>query len=395
MTDTATAPEVSAGRTIDVWLDELNAALTNQDAAAAAALVATDSFWRDLVALTWNIVTVEGPEGVRDMLEHTLASAGPRRFRVSEAPTASDGGVTEAWPDELGFTLTHEHVFLEMWANDGHGFMGQVRDEDVLHAELAAFRAAGGSCLVDQTPAGAGRDPLGLRRITARTGLKIVSGCGWYTEPFYPPRDDLARRSVTEIADQLVSEISDGFGHTGVRPGIIGEIGTGQGWLSPLEEGVHRAAARAQVRTALPLATHTLYHAAGAAQMALSDEEGVDPGRVCIGHCDTFPSLDYCLSVAGWGGYVSIDNLGLQLGDHEDQVRRVVLDLLEAGYTRQLLLSQDVGQAAELRSRGGRGYTYLAETFLPSLRAAGVSDETIHTITVQNPRRWLTITPAG
>lgn len=294
-------------------------------------------------------------------------------------------------PDELGFTLTHEHVFLEMWANDGQGFVGQLRDEDVLEAELAAFRAAGGSCLVDQTPGGAGRDPLGLRRLTARTGLKIVTGCGWYTEPFYPPADDLVRRSATEIAEQLISEISEGFGDTGIRPGIIGEIGAGQGWLSPLEERVHRAAARAQVRTGLPLATHTLYHAAGAAQMALFDEEGVDPSRVCIGHCDTFPSLEYCLSVARWGGYVSLDNLGHQLGDHEHEVRRVVLGLVEAGCADRLLLSQDVGQVAELRSRGGRGYTYLLETFLPSLRAADVSEEIVGILTVENPRRWLTI----
>lgn len=294
-------------------------------------------------------------------------------------------------PDELGFTLTHEHVFLEMWATDGHGFVGQLRDEDVLAAELAAFRAAGGSCLVDQTPGGAGRDPLGLRRMTARTDLKIVTGCGWYTEPFYPSVDDLARRSVDGIADQLVSEIADGFGDSGVRPGIIGEVGASQGWLSPLEERVHRAAARAQLRTGLPLATHTLYHAAGAAQIALFDEEGVDPARVCIGHCDTFPSLSYSLGIARWGGYVSLDNLGQQLGDHEDEVRRVVLGLLEAGCADRLLLSQDVGQVGELRSRGGRGYTYLIETFLPSLRAAGVSEETISTLTIENPRRWLTV----
>jgi predicted metal-dependent phosphotriesterase family hydrolase len=300
-----------------------------------------------------------------------------------------DGPVS---PQSLGFTLTHEHVFLEMWGGDGQGFIGQLRDEDVLNAELGAFRAAGGSCLVDQTPGGAGRDPLGLRRLSSRSAVKIVTGCGWYTEPFYPPVDDLARRSVADIAAQLIDEITDGFGDTGVRPGIIGEIGASQGWISPLEERVHRAAARAQVRTGLPLATHTLYHASGAAQMALFDEEGVDPGRVCIGHCDTFPSLAYCVRVAEWGGYVSIDNVGHQLGDHEDQVRRVVLGLLESGHSERILLSQDVGQVAELRSRGGRGYTYLIETFLPSL---GIADDAIRTITVENPRRWLTITPAA
>jgi phosphotriesterase-related protein len=194
------------------------------------------------------------------------------------------------------------------------------------------------------------------------------------------------------IAAQLEREIADGFDGTGVHPGIIVEIGASQGWISPLEERVHRAAARAQVATGLPLATHTLYHSTGAAQMALFDEEGVDPARVCISHCDTFPSLDYCVSVARWGGYVSIDNVGHQAGDHELAVRRLVLDLVEAGHTERILLSQDVGQVHELRSRGGRGYTYLIETFLPALRDAGVPEETLTTITVENPRRWLTIT---
>jgi predicted metal-dependent phosphotriesterase family hydrolase len=298
-------------------------------------------------------------------------------------------------PESIGWTLTHEHTFLEMWATDGHGFIGQTRDEDVLAAELQAFADAGGSCLVDQTPGGSGRDPLGQRRLSARTGVKIVTGCGWYTEPYYPPADDLARRSTAGIAGQLIAEITDGFGSSGVRPGIIGEIGASQGWISPLEERVHRAAARAQIATGLPLATHTLYHSTGIAQMALLDEEGVDPARVCMGHSDTWPSVDYGLQIARWGGYVSIDNVGHQAGDHEQRVRDMVLGLIEAGYGEHVLLSQDVGQVSELRSRGGRGYTYLGEFFLPALRAAGVPDETIETMTVANPRRWLAITPAG
>ena len=301
-----------------------------------------------------------------------------------------DGAVD---PASIGVTLTHEHVFLELWGRDGEGFIGQTRDEDLLGAELDAFRRMGGSCLVDQTPGGAGRDPLGLRRVSARTGVAIVTGCGWYIEAFYPPADNLARRSTADIAAQLIGEITEGLDGTDVRPGIIGEIGAGQGWVSPLEERVHRAAARAQVASGLPLATHTLYHAAGAAQMAIFDEEGVDPARVCIGHCDTFPSLDYCLSVARWGGYVSIDNVGHQAGDHEAAVRRLVLDLIEAGHSEHILLSQDVGQVHELGSRGGRGYTYLLENFLPALREAQVPEETIHAITVENPRRWLTIAP--
>ncbi len=294
-------------------------------------------------------------------------------------------------PESLGFTLTHEHVFLSMWADDGHRHISQLGDEDVLAAELSAFREAGGMCLVDQTPGGSGRDPAGLRRLSQRTGVAIVTGCGWYIEPFYPDRESLARRAVDDIAAQLMDEIAQGLDGTGVRPGIIGEIGAGQGWVSPLEERVHRAAARAQIATGLPLATHTLHHGAGRHQMSIFDEEGVDPARVCIGHCDTFPSLEYCLAVARWGGYVSLDNIGLQLGDHEHTVRGLVLELIEAGFASQILLSQDVGQMAELGSRGGRGYTYLAKRFLPALREAGLDDAMLATLTVENPRRWLTI----
>jgi predicted metal-dependent phosphotriesterase family hydrolase len=294
-------------------------------------------------------------------------------------------------PDAIGVTLTHEHVYLDMWSTDGVTHVGQLADDDVLAAELGAFRAAGGTCVVDQTPGGAGRKPLALAAMAERTGLHIVTGCGWYTEPFYPPRDDLARRSTADIADELIGEIRDGLDGTGVKPGIIGEIGASQGWVTPLEERVHRAAARAQVATGLPFATHTLHHGAGREQMRILDEEGVDPSRVCIGHCDTWPDLDYCLEVARWGGYVSFDNIGFQLGDHEVSVRRLVLELVEHGFAERLLLSHDVGQMPELRSRDGRGYTYLAETFLPSLAAAGLDTATIETITVDNPRRWLTI----
>lgn len=294
-------------------------------------------------------------------------------------------------PSAIGFTLPHEHVYLDMWSTDGAMHVGQLADDDLLAAELDAFVAAGGSCLVDQTPGGSGRRPEALAAMARRTGLSIVLGCGWYTEPFYPPRDDLARRSTAEVAGHLIQEIEGGLDGTAVKPGLIGEIGASQGWVTPLEERVHRAAARAQRATGLPLATHTLHHGAGREQLRIFDEEGVDPARVSVGHCDTWPSLGYCLEIARHGAYVSIDNVGFQLGDHEARVRRLVLELVDAGFAEHVLLSQDVGQMAELRSRGGRGYSYLAEVFLPALRADGLDDAVVRTITVENPRRWLAI----
>lgn len=296
-------------------------------------------------------------------------------------------------PTTLGFTLPHEHMHLEMWNADGEGFVGQLDDDDVLAAELSAFHAVGGRCLVDQTPRGAGRQPERLRRLSERTGVAIVCSTGWYTEPYYPPGEELARRTVSEIAEILLEEIRSGIGGSDVRPGLIGEIGASQGWVSPLEERVHRAAARAQRATGLPLATHTLYHGAGIHQMQIFDEEGVDPARVCIGHSDTFPSLDYCLRIVRWGGYVAFDNIGRQLGDHEATLVRLVLELVERGFAKQLLLSHDMGVVEELGSRGGRGLTYLSERFIPALQAAGLDEEAVRLITVENPARWLATRP--
>ena len=96
MTEIAVAPASTATQEVERWLGAFETALADRDAAAAAALFATDSYWRDLVAFTWNLKTVEGREGVADLVEHTAGPAGAHGFHVTE-PAAEAGGVTEAW----------------------------------------------------------------------------------------------------------------------------------------------------------------------------------------------------------------------------------------------------------------------------------------------------------
>ena len=225
----------------------------------------------------------------------------------------------------------------------------------------------------------------------SRTDLFIVMGCGWYTEPYYPPEDVLARRSVTSIATQLIEEIEQGLDGTDVRPGVIGEIGAAQGWLSPLEERVHRAVSRAHLRTGLPITTHTTYANVGLEQLALFEEEGVDLKRVCVGHCDSQPYSEYCSAIAKRGAYVAFDNIGLRMGQLEDRLVHLIRELAEQGFERQLLLSQDVGQMSELRYFGGRGFTYLTEVFVPKLLAHGLSPDLVDLMTIQNPKRFLSV----
>jgi phosphotriesterase-related protein len=184
-------------------------------------------------------------------------------------------------------------------------------------------------------------------------------------------------------------------GESGVAPGIIGEIGTDKPWISPREERVHRAAARAARRTGLAITTHAVQSMVGLDQLDVFEAEGADLSRVVIGHADSYPSLDYHLAIVERGATAEFDFLGMSftpLERHgEGRIVESICELLARGHVERVLLSQDVCHDSQLRRYGGNGYTYLSETFLPRLREAGVSDDELRTITVDNPRRLLMI----
>lgn len=298
-------------------------------------------------------------------------------------------------PDRTGFTLPHEHTGIALWhAKDRWDYWELTPDDELVGDELREFRRRGGTTLVDLTLPGIGRDPERLRRLSTRTGVQIVMGCGWYREPYYPPEALIDRRSVDDLAGELIGEFHDGVGGSGVRPGIIGEIGTEKPWVSALEERVHRAAARASKATGLAITTHAVHSPVGQTQLRIFEEEGVDPARVVIGHADSYVDLDHYLAILDRGANLEFDFLGHRFGSEEHAEPRlieIVVELLERGYTSQLLLSQDVCHNSQLKANGGFGYVYLQQHFLPSLRTAAVAEGEITQMTVDNPRRILMI----
>lgn len=299
-------------------------------------------------------------------------------------------------PAALGFTLPHEHTQIALWHVENRWDYWQLtRDEPLILEELARFKAVGGSGLVDVTLDSIGRDPRWLQGLARASGLHIVMGCGWYRTAYYPAEARIERRSVDDLADELVAEYVDGVGDTGVRPGIIGEIGTDKPWLSPAEERVHRAAARASRRTGLAITTHAVLSDVGRAQLRIFEEEGADPGRVIIGHADSFPVLDHYLDLIRRGANLEFDFLGMKFASTErlgeGRLIELLCELLARGFADRILLSQDVCHDSQLKRYEGNGYVYLAEAFLPRLRTAGVSDDEIEAMTVTNPRRLLTI----
>ncbi len=299
-------------------------------------------------------------------------------------------------PSELGFILPHEHTQISLWhIPDRWDYWELTRDEPVILDELRAFRDAGGTALADLTLPGVGRDPAWLRRVSERSGLHVVMGGGWYRTAYYPVEALIDRRSTDSLAEELVAEATVGVGDTGIRIGILGEIGTDKPWLTPAEERVHRAVARAARRTGLAISTHAVMSDVGAAQLTVFEEEGVDPGRVVIGHADSYPVLDHYLSLISRGASIEFDFLGMSSQPTEKygegRVVELLLELLHRGHGDRVLLSLDVCHNGQLRRYEGNGYAYLQTTFLPRLRAAGVSEAEIDRMTIENPRRILAI----
>lgn len=295
-------------------------------------------------------------------------------------------------PGDLGFTLPHEHTKCSLWWIENRwDYWELIGDEPRMNEELAAYQALGGGTLVDVTPIGIGRDLARLARLSQATGLHIVAGSGWYRQAYYPAEARIDRRSIDELADEIVQEFVDGP----VRPGIIGEIGTDKPWVTAQEERVFRAAARAALRTGASVTTHAVQSDVGLAQLTILEDEGLDPARIVIGHCDSHPRIEHWREIVRRGAHVEADFLGMSFTPleraGEPKVVELISTLLNEGFEKQILLSQDVCHDSQLASYGGNGYTYLQKSFLPRLVAAGVNAATIKTITVENPARLLTL----
>jgi phosphotriesterase-related protein len=294
-------------------------------------------------------------------------------------------------PAHLGVTLMHEHTLVDAWEWGGRlGYDSTVDDEELLVEELACYRDAGGSALVDVTPIGLRRDPSGMRRLAQATGLHIIMGCGWYRERVYPAY--IHELSTNALADMLVKELEEGV-EGGIRPGIIGEIGTERFHVTPAEEKVFRAAARAQRETGATVTTHTTHFGDLAhEQMDILMEEGVPPERIVIGHLGERRGVKGELAVAERGVYVEIDHVGRAASaGTQPEWRRAknVAELVQAGYLERVLISMDICANSLLHWNGGHGFDYLLTTFVPLLREEGLTEEQIRIILVDNPIRVL------
>ncbi len=292
----------------------------------------------------------------------------------------------EIEPTALGRTLMHEHIFCDFYRVTGQ-LNELLNDESLAIKELSALKSAGGSALVEVTTPDMGRNPQALRRVAKLTGLHIIMGTGWYRQPYYPPEID--QLSANALADNMIAELTAGVDGTDIPAGIIGEIGIHLDYATAQEERVLRASARAQKQTGAPLTTHASMYPVGVVQLDILKEEGVDMSRVIIGHCDTYLDLDYHLAILEAGAYVQFDTVGRNHMNPDSRRASAFAELIDLGWSQQLLLSSDCCHRSDLCAFGGVGYGYVFTDFFDQLRLLGISDKTLDTITIDNPKTVL------
>ena len=346
-------------------------------------------------------------------------------------------------PDELGETTMHEHLFIDFvppgqdpkrWALSGRrlpatasevafwnhpvafDILGKLQwqwdmnrdnlmltDEATAIAEISEFKKWGGDTVVDVTSIGLKRDPQALRRVANASGLNIVMGGSWYTNTWHP--EDMDSRTVEDLADEIVRDVTVGVGDTGIRTGIIGEVGADYYPGRPLTANqvkVIRASGRASRRTGAAVSLHSgLVPGAPPQALDLLEQEGADLERVIVGHAHYYAGeVDFIKHHLQRGVYIQFDILGLAGTVWEEiddrQVAETIIELFRAGYGDRILLAHDVCEKIQLKRYGGNGFSYMLEQFVPYLRQQGVSEEQIETMLVTNPRRALTfVAPRG
>jgi len=309
-------------------------------------------------------------------------------------------------PADLGLCLPHEHVWCDQrLAPRGHLF-GTARagdsymrldDESAMVEELRAFAARGGGAIVDVTCDGWGRDLEVLARLSHASGVHLIATAGYYIEPCIPWYVDAM--SADALADHVTRELEHGVG--GRRCGLV-KSAIHRARVEGVELKVLRAVARAQRRTGVAITTHTTGGRrqevpggnVGPQQLAVLLEEGVAPHRLIVGHVDERPDVDVLDGLAAQGCYVQFDVIGKPHWLLDATRAELVAELVHRGHGERLLLSHDRNRAHEMRFGGGSGYLHLQDEFLPRLRALGLDDALLRTLTVDNPARALTPTPA-
>lgn len=287
---------------------------------------------------------------------------------------------------ELGRTYIHEHIKIDLSGVKNNPDTN-YNDLDGVIAELKELKEKGIDSLVEVTNRGMGRDVAALIRAAKEAKIKVIASTGFYKEPFLPQY--VYEMEEETLSRLLIQDMIKGIDGTEVKAHVIGEIGSSHNQFTPMEQKVFRVAVRVHHETGRPISTHTTLGTMALEQIEFFQNNNVSLERVIIGHLDLSSDLDYHLRIADTGCYMAFDTVGKV--NYQPDEKRVdhIQALIKRGHLKQIMLSEDLTRKSHLKCNGGIGYSYLVDSFIPKLRQAGITQEQVDEMLIENPRRFL------
>src|SRR3954449_9576848 len=327
---------------------------------------------------------------------------------MAQVPTVT--GMVEA--EDLGTTLIHEHLRnADEAVQSQWPIVGAVKEdppyevapEQVFEIAVREAKAAvdlGVKTIGEPTAMFLGRDVEFMRRVSEETGLQVIPCTGIYTYDYLP--QFFVNRDPDQIAELFVHDIETGIQGTEIKAAFI-KCAADEPGVNENIEKVHRAAARASVKTGAPIMAHSRPASnTGPRQVEIFLEEGVAPEKIQIAHTGDSDDLDYIEGLLDKGVYVGLDRYGLPMFLPTDRRNKTTLALLERGYVERMFISQDFvaaldwfpPEAVEGIIAAGLvdpdwSMTMMFEKVIPELKENGLTDEQLDTMLVANPARWL------
>ncbi|EQB36634.1 MULTISPECIES: phosphotriesterase family protein [Virgibacillus] len=290
--------------------------------------------------------------------------------------------------EALGVCAAHEHLSIDLSRIKGDPDT-ILDDEQGMIEELGHFHQAGGQSMIELTNDGMGRDVKRLVRLSETSGVHIVTCTGFYKDPFIPEYAEGWNRN--QFAAHFIKECEEGVEGTEVFPGVIGEVGTSINEIKPIEKELIIGAGMASLATGLPISTHTSLGTLGSKQVDLFFALGVSKEQIIIGHQDLNPDKEMVLDVLSSGVFIGFDTIGKNNYRPDKERLDFLIDFIERGFHKQILLSADLTRKSHWRKFGGEGYDLVLNTFIPALKERGVSDSVISDLLINNPANAFSI----
>ncbi|HFG9647975.1 TPA: phosphotriesterase-related protein [Yersinia enterocolitica] len=284
-----------------------------------------------------------------------------------------------------GYTYAHEHLHIDL-----SGFKNnldcRLDQYQLICDEMRELVGKGVANIVEVTNRYMDRNPQFLLNVMRDSGINVIASTGYYTDSFYPPM--VRENSAEQLAQTMIDEIEIGIDGTELKAGVIAEIGTSEGIITPDEAKVFHAAALAHHATGLPISTHTSFSTMGLEQIALLKQHGVALDRVVIGHCDLKEQPDLIMKMIDMGVYVQFDTIGKNSYFPDERRIAMLVTLAERGLLDKVMLSMDITRRSHLKANGGSGFSYLVDSFVPMLLAAGISSAQVEMMLRHNPNKF-------